>query len=101
MRLSRKALATLGLLASVGIGGALIYALQPKNHAPAENLYDTNSHNRADSVNGAPANYGDVPKLRSEEHTSELQSLMRISYAVIFLKQKQQMLQQLATHLLR
>src|SRR3546814_5997409 len=27
-------------------------------------------------------------KLRSEEHTSELQSLMRISYAVICLKQK-------------
>src|SRR3546814_10472927 len=27
--------------------------------------------------------------LRSEEHTSELQSLMRISYAVFFLKKKQ------------
>jgi type IV secretion system protein VirB10 len=63
MRLSRKALAILGLLASVGIGGALIYALQPNNHAPAENLYDTNSRNRADSVNGAPSNYADVPKL--------------------------------------
>src|SRR3546814_977618 len=29
---------------------------------------------------------GDVPGLRSEEHTSELQSLMRISYAVFCLK---------------
>src|SRR3546814_2634619 len=29
------------------------------------------------------------PPLRSEEHTSELQSLMRISYAVFFLKKKQ------------
>src|SRR3546814_3967170 len=28
--------------------------------------------------------------LRSEEHTSELQSLMRISYAVLCLKKKQQ-----------
>src|SRR3546814_10031128 len=28
------------------------------------------------------------PKVRSEEHTSELQSLMRISYAVFCLKQK-------------
>src|SRR3546814_6832563 len=28
-------------------------------------------------------------KLRSEEHTSELQSLMRISYAVFCLKKKQ------------
>src|SRR3546814_7580139 len=27
-------------------------------------------------------------QLRSEEHTSELQSLMRISYAVFFLKKK-------------
>src|SRR3546814_1173210 len=32
--------------------------------------------------------YHNVPELRSEEHTSELQSLMRISYAVICLKQK-------------
>src|SRR3546814_8502402 len=30
----------------------------------------------------------DVPELRSEEHTSELQSLMRISYAVLCLKKK-------------
>src|SRR3546814_10217137 len=33
------------------------------------------------------SNYGDRP-LRSEEHTSELQSLMRISYAVFCLKNK-------------
>src|SRR3546814_2934744 len=30
------------------------------------------------------------PRLRSEEHTSELQSLMRISYAVFRLKKKKQ-----------
>src|SRR3546814_1877495 len=30
-----------------------------------------------------------MPILRSEEHTSELQSLMRISYAVFCLKKKQ------------
>src|SRR3546814_1179484 len=29
-----------------------------------------------------------IPHLRSEEHTSELQSLMRISYAVFCLKKK-------------
>src|SRR3546814_2930857 len=29
-----------------------------------------------------------IPVLRSEEHTSELQSLMRISYAVFCLKKK-------------
>src|SRR3546814_5874829 len=31
---------------------------------------------------------GSVPAARSEEHTSELQSLMRISYAVFCLKKK-------------
>src|SRR3546814_1061191 len=35
---------------------------------------------------GLPA--GDAPRTRSEEHTSELQSLMRISYAVFCLKKK-------------
>src|SRR3546814_3172787 len=34
------------------------------------------------------AAYGDMPAYRSEEHTSELQSLMRISYAVSCLKKK-------------
>src|SRR3546814_4545853 len=32
--------------------------------------------------------FGDVDGARSEEHTSELQSLMRISYAVFCLKKK-------------
>src|SRR3546814_1611320 len=36
-----------------------------------------------------------VGLLRSEEHTSELQSLMRISYAVFCLKKKKQITQQL------
>src|SRR3546814_9025261 len=46
---------------------------------------------------GNPANVGQmvrqipvaVCRIRSEEHTSELQSLMRISYAVFCLKKKQ------------
>src|SRR3546814_9300717 len=33
----------------------------------------------------------DVAEARSEEHTSELQSLMRISYAVFCLKKKQKL----------
>src|SRR3546814_1360188 len=33
--------------------------------------------------------HGCRPRTRSEEHTSELQSLMRISYAVFCLKKKQ------------
>src|SRR3546814_2174473 len=35
-----------------------------------------------------PCHGGSVPTIRSEEHTSELQSLMRISYAVFCLKKK-------------
>src|SRR3546814_4634467 len=35
---------------------------------------------------------GEAPTARSEEHTSELQSLMRISYAVFCLKKKRHML---------
>src|SRR3546814_6116731 len=35
-----------------------------------------------------PASAGDADAIRSEEHTSELQSLMRISYAVFCLKKK-------------
>src|SRR3546814_4262700 len=38
-------------------------------------------------------------RLRSEEHTSELQSLMRISYAVFCLKKKTKQLQQHNTKL--
>src|SRR3546814_1556457 len=37
---------------------------------------------------GAPVGPGDMVIARSEEHTSELQSLMRISYAVFCLKKK-------------
>src|SRR3546814_6563682 len=39
------------------------------------------------SFNGGAGGAGPL-KLRSEEHTSELQSLMRISYAVFCLKKK-------------
>src|SRR3546814_1439102 len=34
------------------------------------------------------AAYAPIPGIRSEEHTSEIQSLMRTSYAVFFLKKK-------------
>src|SRR3546814_7456597 len=37
---------------------------------------------------GVGARHGDQGLLRSEEHTSELQSLMRTSYAVFCLKKK-------------
>src|SRR3546814_3450128 len=40
------------------------------------------------SAQAGAAGPGDSPYRRSEEHTSELQSLMRISYAVFCLKKK-------------
>src|SRR3546814_10577195 len=39
-----------------------------------------------------------LPSCRSEEHTSELQSLMRISYAVFCLKKKKQTTQTMQHH---
>src|SRR3546814_6081132 len=62
---------------------------------------DADRHERrlpADEAEGAAVRIGIVPALddeaadhqRSEEHTSELQSLMRISYAVFCLKKKKQ-----------
>src|SRR3546814_3634812 len=48
---------------------------------------DFRSHTRCDGKAGGVVASG-VDALRSEEHTSELQSLMRISYAVFCLKKK-------------
>src|SRR3546814_4860711 len=42
----------------------------------------------ADTAGGQPLQFLTAGQHRSEEHTSELQSLMRISYAVFCLKKK-------------
>src|SRR3546814_7316740 len=42
---------------------------------------------------------GSIPAGRSEEHTSELQSLMRISYAVFCLKKKKKTIYYQTNHL--
>src|SRR3546814_9503243 len=51
------------------------------------------------SINGRPFSTQPMPIPRSEEHTSELQSLMRISYAVFCLKKKKQQKYTLDNHL--
>ncbi|MGO4683524.1 TrbI/VirB10 family protein [Hyphomicrobium sp. 2TAF46] len=63
-RLSRKALAGIGLVASVGIGGALIYALQT-NHTgkSGQELYSTDNRATADGLAGLPHDYTGVPQL--------------------------------------
>ncbi|MER2536054.1 MAG: TrbI/VirB10 family protein [Rhizobiaceae bacterium] len=63
-RLSRKVLAGLGLVASVGIGGALVYALQtPDGGRPNEELYSTENRPTADGIAGLPRDYSGVPQL--------------------------------------
>src|SRR3546814_6022724 len=46
------------------------------------------SRSSPDAPNLQQAGHADISDSRSEEHTSELQSLMRISYAVFGLKKK-------------
>ena len=57
-RLSRKVLAGIGLVASVGLGGALIYALQTRDAGPRnEELYSTTNRPTADGLAGLPRDY--------------------------------------------
>lgn len=63
-RLSRKALAGLSLVASLGIGGALIYALQTRNgRNQGQELYSTDNRTTPDGLAGLPKDYSGVPKL--------------------------------------
>ena len=62
-RLSRKVLAGLGLAASLGVAGALIYALQTHQRGPGEELYSTDNRSTPDGLAGLPKDYSGVPKL--------------------------------------
>jgi len=56
-RLSRKMLAGLGLIAGVGLGGALIYAMQTRNAGKPEELISTDSRATADGLAALPRDY--------------------------------------------
>jgi type IV secretion system protein VirB10 len=57
-RLSRKMLASVAAAALVGIGGALIYALQTRGHGDGgEELYSTANRQPADGLAGLPRDY--------------------------------------------
>ncbi len=63
-RLSRKVLAGLGLAASVGVGGALIYALQTRHGGEqGQELISTDNRTTPDGLAGLPKDYSGVPKL--------------------------------------
>ncbi|PBB90294.1 conjugal transfer protein TraI [Mesorhizobium sp. WSM3864] len=57
-RLSRKVLAGIGFVASLGIGGALIYALQTRDTGRhGEELYSTSNRQPADGLANLPRDY--------------------------------------------
>jgi type IV secretion system protein VirB10 len=57
-RLSRKVLAGIGVIASLGVGGALIYALQTRDAGTgSEELYSTENRPTADGLAGLPRDY--------------------------------------------
>ena len=63
-RLSRKVLAGLGLVASLGVGGALVYALQTRHGGDqGQELISTDNRSTPDGLAGLPKDYSGVPKL--------------------------------------
>ena len=57
-RLSRKVLASVAAVALVGVGGALIYALQTRDGGTGgEELFSTNNRQPADGLAGLPRDY--------------------------------------------
>src|SRR3546814_2542882 len=60
----------------------------PGHHPPAPSSGRRSSRAIASGTNGSSVTRPHLAGTRSEEHTSELQSLMRISYAVFCLKKK-------------
>ena len=63
-RVSRRVLVGVGLAAGLGIGGALIYALQTAVRQPGgEELFTTDRRQTADGLQELPADYSGVPQL--------------------------------------
>src|SRR3546814_6797224 len=62
-----------------------VYSFQDYNRFNSVPIFENTSGLKASGPGTSRAN---EPSRRSEEHTSELQSLMRISYAVFCLKKK-------------
>src|SRR3546814_4865000 len=92
-------------LAALLVGGVAVAAFQNNNRADDGNAFYTGEDSTGEErgqragleyaqvldvapVNESRERYATVIGTRSEEHTSELQSLMRISYAVFCLKKK-------------
>jgi type IV secretion system protein VirB10 len=62
MRLSRKVLIALGLLAAVAIAAALFFALQPRRQVAGTELYRTDNRTTPDGLSNLPRDYASLPK---------------------------------------
>ena len=61
-RLSRKVLLGLGIVAAIGIGGALFVALQPNRETTRSELYNTNSRTTPGGLANLPRDYSGLPR---------------------------------------
>src|SRR3546814_3871633 len=78
-----------GLRSVIAGENDFVYGLAPQQKAIVDRASNVTAVSAPTlQVNQFFLNYGKAPLNRSEEHTSELQSLMRISYAVFCLKKK-------------
>jgi type IV secretion system protein VirB10 len=63
VRLSLKVLAGAGAVAALGVGGALILALQTSQPEAPQELYSTDGRQTADGLTRLPSDYSGVPRL--------------------------------------
>jgi type IV secretion system protein TrbI len=61
-RLSRKVLLGLGVTATVGIGGALLFSLQPHRQTGGSELYNTDNRSTPDGLANLPRDYTGLPR---------------------------------------
>src|SRR3546814_1640374 len=80
------------LLFCGNLGSGILFLTSRVRLLDPSGSFDTSSNHRlVDSQGGRAGQWVEIEvrgECRSEEHTSELQSLMRISYAVFCLKKK-------------
>ena len=62
MRLSRKVLMGLGVIAAAGIGAALFFALQPHHKTSGSELYNTDNRSTPDGLANLPRDYTGLPR---------------------------------------
>lgn len=61
-RLSRKVLLAIAAVATIGIGGALLFALMPQHQRIGRELFNTNNRNTPDGLANLPHDYTGLPK---------------------------------------